>query len=219
MAVSGIVAFDADGDEGIDTVTPTAWRGDHAPARLRVSRGQPDQHGAQHFVVVPYEYGMSVEYPGVVEVWCKEFSVHSEDGHHGTAGSFWVGDEYDLGGLHVTAHADSFAGHKYTVVASEMFTGASHGGIRFVTRIPADDHFEFMSGPAGDEVEVARITGTGKVLATGGIGVGNSEPVIELGSVIGQMQVFDAAGNRLGYVPIHESVDDFDAVRMFDDVA
>ncbi|HWT00191.1 MAG TPA: phage tail protein [Pyrinomonadaceae bacterium] len=49
-------------------------------------------------------------------------------------------------------------------------------------------------------------TGAGKVLATGGLGVGNSATASTPGAVVKKMQVFDADGNPLGYVPIYDSI-------------
>lgn len=45
-----------------------------------------------------------------------------------------------------------------------------------------------------------------KVLATGGIGVGNSASASSLGTLSKKMEVFDAAGASLGFVPIYTSI-------------
>ncbi len=45
-----------------------------------------------------------------------------------------------------------------------------------------------------------------KVLATDGIGVGNSAAASSPGTVVKKMQVFDASGNSLGYVPIYDAI-------------
>lgn len=45
-----------------------------------------------------------------------------------------------------------------------------------------------------------------RVLAVGGIGVGNSASATTPGSVVKKFQVFDAAGNSLGFVPIYSAI-------------
>jgi hypothetical protein len=56
----------------------------------------------------------------------------------------------------------------------------------------------------------AEITGdakvTSKVLATGGLGVGNSASASTPGTVVRKMQVFDASGASLGYVAIYDGI-------------
>lgn len=47
---------------------------------------------------------------------------------------------------------------------------------------------------------------TGKILAAGGLGVGNSAAATTPGSVVKKMQVFDASGTSLGFVPIYSSI-------------
>jgi hypothetical protein len=46
----------------------------------------------------------------------------------------------------------------------------------------------------------------GKVLATGGLGVGNDVAATTLGSVARKMEVFDETGASLGFVPIYDSI-------------
>ena len=47
---------------------------------------------------------------------------------------------------------------------------------------------------------------SGKVVATGGIGVGNSAAATTPGSVVRKMEVFSAAGVSLGFVPIYSTI-------------
>lgn len=47
---------------------------------------------------------------------------------------------------------------------------------------------------------------TGQVRTTGGLGVGNSATASTLGTLTKKMQVFDASGNSLGYIPIYSSI-------------
>ena len=46
----------------------------------------------------------------------------------------------------------------------------------------------------------------GKLTATNGIGVGNSAAATTLGSVTKKMEVFDAGGTSLGFVPIYDAI-------------
>ena len=58
---------------------------------------------------------------------------------------------------------------------------------------------------AGDSKIVA--TSDGKLLATGGLGVGNSAPATAItGAVVRKVEVFDGNGVSLGYVPVYRSM-------------
>ena len=50
------------------------------------------------------------------------------------------------------------------------------------------------------------MTTQGKILALGGLGVGNSTPATTLGTVVKKMQVFDMAGNSVGFVPVYDAI-------------
>lgn len=45
----------------------------------------------------------------------------------------------------------------------------------------------------------------GKMLAIGGIGVGNAVPATTVGTVSRKIEIFDASGNSLGYLPVYSS--------------
>jgi len=47
---------------------------------------------------------------------------------------------------------------------------------------------------------------TGKVLVTGGLGVGNSASATTPGTVVKKIQVFDALGFSLGYIPVYDAI-------------
>jgi hypothetical protein len=47
---------------------------------------------------------------------------------------------------------------------------------------------------------------TGKVLTTAGLGVGNSAAATTLGTVVKKIQVFDASGVSLGYLPVYDAI-------------
>lgn len=56
-----------------------------------------------------------------------------------------------------------------------------------------------------DTTSVGFLT-SGKVLATAGLGVGNSAAATTPGSVVKKIQVFDAAGSSLGYLPVYDAI-------------
>jgi hypothetical protein len=107
------------------------------------------------FSIVPYQYGMAIDYNGVVECWVGEFSIHKGlyynidvEGNGGTGwgGILWVGDDFDNGGIRATARNASNA--FYSEISSETFGGDSHGPLRL--RVAGiDDKFEFVSGKRG----------------------------------------------------------------------
>jgi hypothetical protein len=119
---------------------------------FRLSRATPDNNGATDFMITPYRYGMGIEYPGVVEVWSTDFSVHMNHKLvNGTSANFWVGDETDSGGLFATAFDRGGGGNSYTVLASDRFSHLSHGPLVFRVRNPGDT-FNFQWGAYNSEV-------------------------------------------------------------------
>ena len=127
---------------------------------FRLSRAIPDDRGARHFLITPYKYGTAIEYPGVVEFWNQEFSVHNHPSLPGRGAFFWVGDEIDSGGLFVTAMNNSGGSSSNVTLAADRFTHTSHGSMNFVVR-NTTDAFRFDMGPFGSEVMAAQISGTG----------------------------------------------------------
>jgi len=47
---------------------------------------------------------------------------------------------------------------------------------------------------------------TGKALTTAGLGVGNSAAAATLGTVVKKMEIFDASGTSLGFIPIYDAI-------------
>lgn len=73
--------------------------------------------------------------------------------------------------------------------------------------------FQIGIGSALPDAEIRRVgadmigSGTGdKLIATAGLGVGNSASASTPGTCVKKMEVFDAAGASLGYVPIYDSI-------------
>ncbi len=133
---------------------------------FRMSRAVPDVNGFKDFLISPYLYGMTIEYPGVVEVWSGHFSVHTNPRCPritcGIGANFWVGDEIDSGGLWVTALDNGGGSNSSVTLAADRFLHTSHGSMNFVVR-DTTDAFKFDVGLRGSEVMAAQISGTASV--------------------------------------------------------
>ena len=68
--------------------------------------------------------------------------------------------------------------------------------------VPPDGRFSLMLINAGDLVQV-----TDRVIAASGLGVGNSEPAAQPGSLVRKIEVFDAEGRSLGFLPVYDRID------------
>jgi hypothetical protein len=114
---------------------------------------------------------MAVEYPGVLEFWVNNFSVHANNQLGGTLGAqLWVGDLPDSGGLYVTANASSVADPGNVILAADKFPHTSHGSMNFVTR-NLNDSFRFDNGPYGLESmfgQIFRTTSSSNIEAYAG---------------------------------------------------
>lgn len=142
------------------------------------------------FIIAPYNYGMSISYPGLIEFDATEFSVHVNTATKqglGMGAHLWVGDNDDYGGLLTTANDVLVNGvfdrsQSFVSMTSETFAGASHGDMLFSLRDP-EDSFRFQQGPAGQaeapgiykEYTVARIDSTGKGYFDGGTQIGGAD--------------------------------------------
>src|ERR1700674_1249071 len=164
---------------------------------FRLSRAAPDLYGFRDFLITPYIYGMAIEYPGTLEVWSGNFSVHMNprcpvSSLCGPGANLWVGDEIDSGGLYVTALDNGGGTSSNVTLAADRFAAhASHGSMNFVVR-NTTDAFKFEVAPCGSEVMKGKISGTasgssldlfsGTVQATiraqsgstGGVGLGST---------------------------------------------
>lgn len=103
------------------------------------------------------------------------------------------------------------------------FTALTGGATFFAARVAGDTQYRFVFdtngmefGPGGVTVPdvqfrrlAANVLGTGsgdKLVANGGLGVGNSAAATTPGTVTKKMQVFDAAGVSLGFVAIYDAI-------------
>lgn len=102
-----------------------------------------------------------------------------------------------------------------------MESAASVNSIAFSFRLTGDSSSRFLvtipgviawgPGNASRDVNLYRLgvdqlKTDDKFLAALGIGVGNSAAATTLGTVAKKMQVFDASGSSLGYVPIYDAI-------------
>jgi hypothetical protein len=161
---AGTARLELDGDGGVFSHAASNWIDEAGPqARLRVSRAEPDNKGAKHFLIAPYRYGMALEYDGVVECWVEEWSIHNNakgEGHNRPA-KLWVGNNQDTGGLYLSAIEEGEAPTRYAEIIAQRFTGQSNGYMRFVVRNAGEDYFSFQFGPQGNEQEHVRIDVSG----------------------------------------------------------
>lgn len=112
---------------------------------------------SRDFSIVPYQYGMAIDYNGVVECWVGEWSIHKgntyrtdveRNNNFGWGGVLWVGDDLDLGGVRATSRngSDAF----YSEVSSEKFSDESHGNLRL--RVVNDsDKVSIVHGKRGSK--------------------------------------------------------------------
>ena len=171
--------FDPEDGFSAYTVTPTAWRaGKKLPVfRLRHplnTSGVTSSNTSvkRDFMILPYEYGMAIEYNGVVECWVGEWSIHRgtnyydlEGNNNGWGGVLWVGDDQDMGGVRSTARNNSHIGGtlNYGEISVEKFAGGSHGDLQF--RLPSQaNNFDFVYGRRGTTYPSSRIKVDGWVL-------------------------------------------------------
>jgi hypothetical protein len=228
---ASVAALEREGADGIDSVAARGWEGAQDGTRLRVSRATPN-FGGKDFLITPYQYGMALEYEGVVEAWVKEFSINGAG--YGDGGILWVDNDDDSGGIRM--HAENSGGDGvWGEIAMEKFYGGSNGPLRLRTVNP-DDAIEIWNGRSDTAVRQAVLGKIGpsgeigvsfgsnddtnlyrwaadvlktddKLISEAGLGVGNSEAATNPGSVVRKMEVFDANGASLGFVPIYDSID------------
>ena len=161
------------------TTTPTAWAaGQNIPGiRIRHPNNVTGLVGLntsiqRDFLILPYQYGMAIEYNGVVECWVGEWSIHKgikffdvEGKGNGWGAVFWVGDDVDAGGIRGTARNNILQGGNiaYGELSVEKFGGSPNGDFRF--RLPStQNQFHFVYGERGSENIIAKMTNQGLVL-------------------------------------------------------
>ena len=163
------------------TTTPVSWAmGNNIPTfRLRHPNNIVDEPGVntsvqRDFLILPYQYGMAIEYNGVVECWVGEWSIHKGLHYHdaegkgnGWGGVLWVGTDIDDGGVRATARNNIPLGGNvnYGELSVEKFAGESNGDFRF--RLPStSNQFQFVYGERGSENIIARVSSQGLTIPT-----------------------------------------------------
>ena len=161
------------------TTTPTAWAaGQNIPGiRIRHPNNVPGFVGLntsiqRDFMILPYQYGMAIEYNGVVECWVGEWSIHKgtrffdvEGKGNGWGAVSWVGDDVDEGGIRATARNNTSLGGNvaYGEMSVEKFGGSPNGDFRL--RLPStQNQFHFVYGERGSENIIAKIKNEGLVI-------------------------------------------------------
>jgi len=148
--------------DNLDTVHSATFESG-SQYHFRLSRAAPDVLGSKDFLITPYTYGMAIEYPGTLEVWSGNFSVHINRRCPviacGPGANLWVGDEIDSGGLWVTGLDSGGGTNSNVILAADRFNHTSHGSLNFVVR-NTTDAFRFDVGAFGSEVMAGQISGT-----------------------------------------------------------
>jgi hypothetical protein len=159
--------------------TPTAWLVNQNLPGLRIRHPKNvsgkiwnSQSIERDLIIAPYEFGMAIEYNGVVECWVGEWSIHKgvfyndvEGKGNGFGAVLWVGDDADGGGVRTTARNNSvFGGNiKYGELSVENFGGSAHGDFRF--RLPSTEtSFHYVYGERGSTNIIAKLNSKGIVI-------------------------------------------------------
>ena len=167
---------DLDDKKSVYTTIPTTWAsGKSLPIfRLRhlnnVAPGiSTNISTGKDFMILSYEYGMAIEYNGMVECWVGEWSIHRGDLYTDVEGKgngwgvvLWVGDDKDGGGIRSTTRNNLFSGRNvnYGELSVEKFTGTANGDFRL--RLPStNNQFHFVYGERGSTNIVAKVSDKG----------------------------------------------------------
>ncbi len=158
------------------TSTPTAWAINHNIPVFRIRHpnntsliDNPSESLKRDFMILPYEYGMAIEYNGVVECWVGGWSIHKgvnyndvEGQGNGWGALLWVGDDVDRGGIRATARNNTSLGGNvaYGEISVEKFIGEPNGDLRL--RLPSvNNSFHFVYGGTGSTNIVAKLNNKG----------------------------------------------------------
>lgn len=153
-------------------------------------------------MIVPYAYGMNMDYPGGLEINSIFLGVHPNHSRCSKSepawiaqdscqagGNFWVEDNDDFGGVFSSAYSVIDNGvldrsRSFVLIAGDTYQHASHGDMLLALRDP-NDNFRFQFGHAGwsgaDDPATykyftkARIDSAGKGFFDGGTQVGGAD--------------------------------------------
>ena len=140
----------------------------------------------KNLIIAPYNYGMGITYPGVVEFISTALSVHTTDQAKGA--HLWVGDNHDVGGILLSGYdvlspdGTIDRSQSYVSITSRTFGGGSHGDMLFSLRDPQDT-FRFQVEPvdpgetpsAYQQYTAAKIDSSGKGFFNGGTQTGGAD--------------------------------------------
>lgn len=114
--------------------------------------------------------------------------------------AFFTPSATNLEGIHWTSTTANSGGRIRNFHASRSITNILNDARNSVTRTGAHIESYQQGHQSGDNYFAD------KVLSAGGIGVGNSAAGSSLGTVVKKVQIFDAAGSSLGYVPVYDAI-------------
>jgi hypothetical protein len=186
----------------------------------------------KNFVIVPYKFGMNIDYPGGLEInstWLGAHANHSvcftgetnwlnQDSCQ-AGGAFWSEDNTDSGGVFSSAFDVTVNGvvdrsQSFGLIAADTYNHTSHGDMLFAVRDP-NDNFRFQFGASGiggaddptnyKNFTRARIDSTGKGYFDGGTQVGGADFA----------ESVSASGVRTEYEPGDVLVIDTSSDRQF----
>lgn len=195
------------------TTTPTAWAKGGNISGLRIRhpnivaghRLHNNPSVLRDFMIMPYQYGMAIEYNGVVECWVGEWSIHrglaygdTEGNNDGWGGVLWVGDDQDEGGLRATSRNNYLTGGSllYSEISSEKFAGGNHGDLRL--RLPdTTNSFQFVYGKRGSMNIVSEIGVKGIVLPSGNLPVNPKKGTIFFDDTDNKFKGFDGTSWKI----------------------
>lgn len=115
---------------------------------------------------------------------------------------------------HETFHTDNITRPAATDTAFRTWVGtgvgaAREGNPRYAVKASGD--VSWGPGTGAADVTLKRsasgiLQSSGKLTAVGGLGVGNSAAASTPGSVVKKIQIFDANGTSLGFVPVYNTI-------------
>lgn len=111
---------------------------------------------------------------------------------------------YNLGSYASIIDGSDYGNCVYAYNTSRIVGGNADGVLR-LRNLASNSYPTLVIENTAKEI-VAQFLGNGKGQFKGGIGVGNSAVGNTLGNVVKKMEVFDEAGNSLGFVPVYDAI-------------
>jgi hypothetical protein len=186
----------------------------------------------KNFVIVPFKFGMNIDYPGGLEMNTTWVGIHANHSVCFTGetnwlnqdscqagGAFWAEDTTDGGGVFSSAFDTTVNGivdrsRSFVLIAADTYTHTSHGDMLFAIR-DSNDNFRFQVGVSGvggaddptnyKSFTRARIDSSGKGFFDGGTQMGGADFA----------ESVSASGSRRNYEPGDVLVIDRDSDRQF----